>query len=132
MPPALGTTLAISRRCAAFILNEAVVSPELQAAANSGRAQHQGNVHGHDEHRYRASGIGRWHGPIAGAQASAALALAGAGAMSVTLSQAEISSHPNPLDTAAQSYQGGAVAPLDFTAEVERPKAAHGTCPTTT
>jgi hypothetical protein len=39
---------------------------------------------------------------------------------------------PNPLDTVAQSYQGGAVVTLDFAAEVERPKATGSTCPTTT
>jgi hypothetical protein len=39
---------------------------------------------------------------------------------------------PNPLDSAAQSYQGGAVVTLDFTPEVERPKATGSTCPTTT
>lgn len=39
---------------------------------------------------------------------------------------------PNPLDSFAQSYQGGAVVTLDFTLEVERPKAAGSTCPTTT
>lgn len=38
---------------------------------------------------------------------------------------------PNPLDSVAQSYQGGAVVTLDFTLEVERPKAAGSTCPTT-
>lgn len=38
----------------------------------------------------------------------------------------------NPLDTIAQSYQGGALVTLDFTPEEERPKAAHSTCPTTT
>ncbi|MCP3409990.1 hypothetical protein [Bradyrhizobium sp. CCGB01] len=41
-------------------------------------------------------------------------------------------SQPNPLDFAAQSYQGGAVVTLDFTLEVERPKAAGSICPTTT
>jgi hypothetical protein len=39
---------------------------------------------------------------------------------------------PNPLDTVAQSYQGGAVVTLDFAPEVERPKATGSTCPTTT
>jgi len=39
---------------------------------------------------------------------------------------------PNPLDSAAQSYQGGAVVTLDFAPEVERPKATGSTCPTTT
>ena len=38
----------------------------------------------------------------------------------------------NPLDSAAQSYQGGAFVTLDFTPEVERPKAARSICPTTT
>jgi hypothetical protein len=59
MPPALGTTLEISRRCGAIVQDEAIVSPQPQAAINSGRAQNQRNVHGYDEHRYRASGIGR-------------------------------------------------------------------------
>ncbi|WGR73728.1 MULTISPECIES: hypothetical protein [unclassified Bradyrhizobium] len=45
---------------------------------------------------------------------------------------AEIFKQPNPLDSLAQSYQGGAVVALDFTPEVERPKAARSTCPTTT
>lgn len=52
--------------------------------------------------------------------------------MTVALSEAEIIIQPNPLDSVAQSYQGGAVVTLDFTAEVERPKAARSTCPTTT
>lgn len=55
-----------------------------------------------------------------------------AGAMSVALSRADITNQPNPLDSARQSYEGGAVAALDFTPEVERPKAARNTCPTTT
>ncbi|MET4524973.1 hypothetical protein HAP41_0000015740 [Bradyrhizobium barranii subsp. apii] len=38
----------------------------------------------------------------------------------------------NPLDSAAQSYQGGAFVTLDFTPEVERPKAACSIGPTTT
>ena len=52
--------------------------------------------------------------------------------MRVALSRADITNQPNPLDSAAQSYEGGAVAALDFTPEVERPKAARSTCPTTT
>ena len=54
-----------------------------------------------------------------------------AGAMSA-LSRAASANQPNSLDTAALSYEGGAVAALDFTPEVERPKAARITCPTTT
>ena len=57
---------------------------------------------------------------------------AGAGAMSVALSRADIANQPNSLDSATLSYEGGAVAALDFTPEVERPKAARSTCPTTT
>jgi hypothetical protein len=52
--------------------------------------------------------------------------------MSVALSRAEIANQPNSLDTATLSYEGGAVAALDFTPEVERPKAVHSTSPTTT
>lgn len=52
--------------------------------------------------------------------------------MSVAQSRADITNQPNPLDSATQSYEGGAVAVLDFTPEVERPKAARSTCPTTT
>ena len=40
--------------------------PNLQAAINSGRAQTERNIHGHDEHRSLASGIGRWRGAMAG------------------------------------------------------------------
>jgi hypothetical protein len=43
-----------------------------------------------------------------------------------------IINQPNPLDSAAQSYQGGAVVTLDSTPEVERPKATGSICPTTT
>ena len=57
---------------------------------------------------------------------------AGAGATSIALSRADITNQPNPLDSTTQSYEGGAVAALDFTPEVERPKAARSTCPTTT
>lgn len=57
---------------------------------------------------------------------------AGAGAMSVAQSRAANVHQPISLDTAALSYEGGAVAALDFTSEVERPKAARNTCPTTT
>ena len=57
---------------------------------------------------------------------------AGAGAMSIALSRADITNQPNPLDSATQSYEGGAVAVLDFTPEVERPKAACRIGPTTT
>jgi hypothetical protein len=92
----------------------------------------RGNVHGHDEHRYRASGIADGAARLPGSRHLPRFVSTGGGAMSVAPSQAEIANHPNPLDTAAQSYQGGAVAPLDFTPEVERPKAAHSTCPTTT
>lgn len=45
--------------------------------------------------------------------------LAGAGVMSVALFLADITIRPNPLDSAMQSYEGGAVAALDFTPEVE-------------
>jgi hypothetical protein len=55
-----------------------------------------------------------------------------ASAMSIALSRADVTNQPNPLDSATQSYEGGAVAVLDFTPEVERPKAARSTCPTTT
>ena len=55
-----------------------------------------------------------------------------AGAMSIALSRAEIANQPNSLDTAAQPYEGGAVATLDFTLEVERRKAVRSTSPTTT
>lgn len=57
---------------------------------------------------------------------------AGAGAMSTTLSRAANAHQPISLDTAALSYEGGAVAALDFTPEVERPKAVRSTSPTTT
>ena len=57
---------------------------------------------------------------------------AGAGAMNVALSRADIADQPNPLYSATKYYEGGAVAALDFTPEVERPKAARSTCPTTT
>jgi len=52
--------------------------------------------------------------------------------MSIALSLAEIANQPNSLDTAAQPYEGGAVATLDFTLEVERRKAVRSTSPTTT
>lgn len=52
--------------------------------------------------------------------------------MSTALSRAANAHQPVSLDTAALSYEGGAVAALDFTPEVERPKAASNTCPTTT
>ncbi|WP_247989963.1 hypothetical protein [Bradyrhizobium sp. 186] len=42
------------------------------------------------------------------------------------------SKQPNPLDSVAQPYQGGAVVALDFTLEEARPKAACSICPTTT
>jgi hypothetical protein len=71
-------------------------------------------------------------GPIAGSRHLPHRCPASAGAMRVALSRAEITNQPNPLDSAAQSYEGGAVAALDFTPEVERPKAARSTCPTTT
>ncbi|MBR0713002.1 NAD(P)-dependent oxidoreductase [Bradyrhizobium liaoningense] len=45
---------------------------------------------------------------------------------------AEIMKQPNPLDSIAQSYQGGAFVTLDFTPEEERPKAVHSICATTT
>ncbi len=49
-------------------------------------------------------------------------AAAGARAMNVALSRADMTNQPNPLDSATQSYEGGAVAALDFTPEVERPQ----------
>ncbi|GAB9118706.1 hypothetical protein ACVIWV_001376 [Bradyrhizobium diazoefficiens] len=52
--------------------------------------------------------------------------------MKLAPSVAAITSQSNPLDSAAQSYQGGAFVTLDFTPEVERPKAARSNCPTTT
>lgn len=52
--------------------------------------------------------------------------------MSTVLSRAANAHQPNSLDTAALSYEGGAVAALDFTPEVERPKAVRSTSPTTT
>lgn len=52
--------------------------------------------------------------------------------MSTALSRAANAHQPISLVTAALSYEGGAVAALDFTPEVERPKAASNTCPTTT
>jgi hypothetical protein len=52
--------------------------------------------------------------------------------MKLAPSLAAIIHQSNPLDSAAQSYQGGAVVTLDFALEVERPKAARRNCPTTT
>jgi len=52
--------------------------------------------------------------------------------MSLALSWTGTTNQPNPLDTAAQSYEGGAVATLDFTPEAERRKAVRSTSPTTT
>jgi hypothetical protein len=52
--------------------------------------------------------------------------------MNAALSGPEIIDQPNPLDSVAQSYQGGAVVTLDLAPEVERPKAARRNCPTTT
>ena len=52
--------------------------------------------------------------------------------MSTASPRAASANQPNSLDTATLSYEGGAVAALDFTPEVERPKAARITCPTTT
>ncbi|EJN13369.1 hypothetical protein PMI42_03225 [Bradyrhizobium sp. YR681] len=57
---------------------------------------------------------------------------AGEDATKFALSVAAIIHQSNPLDSAAQSYQGGAFVTLDFTPEVERPKAALSICPTTT
>jgi hypothetical protein len=53
-------------------------------------------------------------------------------AMKLAPSLAVIIHQSNPLDSAAQSYQGGAFVTLDFTPEVERPKAACSIGPTTT
>jgi hypothetical protein len=52
--------------------------------------------------------------------------------MKLAPSLAVIVHQPNPLDSAAQSYQGGAFVALDFTPEVERPKTACSIGPTTT
>lgn len=57
---------------------------------------------------------------------------AGVGAMSVARSRADITNQLNSLYPARQPYEGGAFVTLDFTPEVERPKAARSTCPTTT
>lgn len=51
--------------------------------------------------------------------------------MKLAPSVAVITDQSNPLDSAAQSYQGGAFVTIDFTPEVERPKAARSNCPTT-
>jgi uronate dehydrogenase len=45
---------------------------------------------------------------------------------------ADILKQPNPLDSIAQSYQGGAFVTLDFTPEQERPTASQTICATTT
>ena len=52
--------------------------------------------------------------------------------MSTSLSWAETANQPNSLDAAALSYEGGAVAALDFTPEEERPKKVRSTSQTTT
>ncbi|MDH6261606.1 hypothetical protein M2427_005555 [Bradyrhizobium sp. BR13661] len=57
---------------------------------------------------------------------------AGAGATSTARSRAAIVNQPNPLGPAALSYEGGAVATLDFTPEVARRKVVCSTSPTTT
>ncbi|WP_249143520.1 hypothetical protein [Bradyrhizobium liaoningense] len=67
-----------------------------------------------------------------GKPAPAAQVPAGGGAMKLAPSLAVIIHQSNPLDSAAQSYQGGAFVTLDFTPEVERPKAACSIGPTTT
>ena len=57
---------------------------------------------------------------------------AGAGATSIALSRADITNQPNPLDSTTQSYEGGAVAALDFTPEEARRKKVCSTSQTTT
>ncbi|MBR0748199.1 hypothetical protein JQ582_30130 [Bradyrhizobium japonicum] len=69
---------------------------------------------------------------LKGKPAPAAQVPAGEGAMKLAPSLAVIIHQLNPLDSAAQSYQGGAFVTLDFTPEVERPKAACSIGPTTT
>jgi len=81
------------------------------------------NDHGYDEHRYLVSGTSRRRGGIAGDRHLPSRH---------RIDPRSRINQPNPLDSAAQSYQGGAVVTLDFTPEVERPKAAGSTCPTTT
>jgi hypothetical protein len=76
--------------------------------------------------------LGRRRGPSAGQPVPATKVSAGAGAMGIARSLAEIANQPNPLDTAALSYEGGAVASLDFTPEVRRRKAVRSIGPTTT
>jgi len=73
-----------------------------------------------------ADGEARWQGALA------AQGPARGSAMKAASSAPAIMKQPNPLDSAAQSYQGGAFVTLDFTPEVERPKAARSICPTTT
>jgi hypothetical protein len=55
----------------------------------------------------------------------------GAGAMGIAPSRSASANQPNSLDTAALPYEGGAVATLDFTPEVERRKAVRSISPTT-
>jgi len=57
---------------------------------------------------------------------------AGVGAMSTSLSRAETANQPSSLDAAALSYEGGAVAALDFTPEEARRKKVCSTSQTTT
>jgi hypothetical protein len=77
-------------------------------------------------HPASADGEARWQGALA------AQAPVRGSAMKAASSAPAIMKQPNPLDSAAQSYQGGAFVTLDFTPEVERPKAARSICPTTT
>ncbi|AJA61969.1 MULTISPECIES: hypothetical protein [Bradyrhizobium] len=71
-------------------------------------------------------------GGIRGKPVPAAQVPAGEGAMKLAPALAAIIHQSNPLDSAAQSYQGGAFVTLDFTPEVERPKAACSIGSTTT
>jgi hypothetical protein len=132
MPPALGTTLATSRRCGALVQEGAIVSPNLKPQSIAVEHKTRGTSMDTVSIVIAHPALAGRRGPIAGSRHLPHRSPAAAGAMRVALSRAEITSQPNPLDSAAQSYEGGAVAALDFTPEVERPKAARSTCPTTT
>lgn len=105
MPSALGTTLATSPPCSASHRTGRSSRQNLKAATNSGRAQNQRNVHGYNEHRHLASGIGRRRGGIAGDRYLPRSSRLG-WRDEVALSGAEIINQPNPLDSVTQSYQG--------------------------
>jgi hypothetical protein len=77
------------------------------------------------------SGIGRWRGGLQGSRHLPRKSPPVRRAMKLAPSLAVIIHQSNPLDSAAQSYQGGAFVTLDFTPEVERPKAACSIGPTT-